>query len=640
MQQQTDDQTNTTEFKIRKRRDRKHPYSSRQIQTAYDTKGRIQSTKTRDKMATEKVIEIKVLSEQAQKNINDINGVIDEQRAILVLLEEEYLNAKKALDDYNASNSTNLAQEKSLKKTLKERKDALQDQRLGLKKLAIQQREANREAQEFRKNQKETTNVIRGIDKLTGGFATKVVKLGKGFKSGVGGIKSFIVGLSGVKKALLATGIGALVVLVGPLIANFDKIKTLLLGISKESENAAKFTKETAEASKQQLDNLEASNNILKLQGKTEKEIRDLKRQQTNETILALEASLKTQKTIRDLQIEASERNKKLLTGILNFILTPIKNIATAIDAIGKKFGKDFGLSEAVGGLSGSIAGSLFSGIDEEGTKAIEDTEKILLQLRNKRAGFELKDREELEKKREQAEQDFLNEMFAEEAREDMRREAQEARQAEIDADLEENRIRLQQQFDLAKQQELEAEINLQEAKANAIQDGFQVISQLAGKNKALAAGLLLVEKGLAIGQVISNAAKSIAQAKANLAATPAVIGVAPNPLYAVQAAATAKGILATKLAAATSIATIAAQAIPTLSGSGGGGGGGSAGGLGGGGADSQAPSFNVVGATETSQLADAIGGQTQQPVQAFVVANDVTTAQRLENNIVEGATL
>lgn len=54
----------------------------------------------------------------------------------------------------------------------------------------------------------------------------------------------------------------------------------------------------------------------------------------------------------------------------------------------------------------------------------------------------------------------------------------------------------------------------------------------------------------------------------------------------------------------------------------------------------SQAPSFNIVGATDTNQLADAISGQTQQPVQAFVVANDVTTAQSLENNIVEGATL
>jgi actin-related protein len=63
-------------------------------------------------------------------------------------------------------------------------------------------------------------------------------------------------------------------------------------------------------------------------------------------------------------------------------------------------------------------------------------------------------------------------------------------------------------------------------------------------------------------------------------------------------------------------------------------------GGGGGGGAQVQAPSFNIVGASDTNQLADAIGGQTQQPVQAFVVANDVTTAQSLENNIVEGATL
>ena len=54
----------------------------------------------------------------------------------------------------------------------------------------------------------------------------------------------------------------------------------------------------------------------------------------------------------------------------------------------------------------------------------------------------------------------------------------------------------------------------------------------------------------------------------------------------------------------------------------------------------SQPPQFNIVGATETSQLAEAVAGQEQQPVQAYVVANDVTTAQSLENNIVEGATL
>tara|TARA_R110000868_G_scaffold238141_3_gene492668 strand:+ start:604 stop:2427 length:1824 start_codon:yes stop_codon:yes gene_type:complete len=51
-------------------------------------------------------------------------------------------------------------------------------------------------------------------------------------------------------------------------------------------------------------------------------------------------------------------------------------------------------------------------------------------------------------------------------------------------------------------------------------------------------------------------------------------------------------------------------------------------------------PAFNVVGSSDSNQLADAIGGQAQQPVQAFVVANDVTTAQSLQNNIVEGATI
>jgi len=51
-------------------------------------------------------------------------------------------------------------------------------------------------------------------------------------------------------------------------------------------------------------------------------------------------------------------------------------------------------------------------------------------------------------------------------------------------------------------------------------------------------------------------------------------------------------------------------------------------------------PAFNIVGGSETNQLADAIGGQSQQPVQAFVVASEVTSAQSLERNIISGATI
>ena len=184
-----------------------------------------------------------------------------------------------------------------------------------------------------------------------------------------------------------------------------------------------------------------------------------------------------------------------------------------------------------------------------------------------------------------------------------------------------------------------DAEIGLQEAKANAVKGGLEVLGQLAGKSKALAAGLLIVEKGLAIAEVVTNAAKAIAKAKGNLAATPISILGAPNPMYPLQVAATAKGILSTKISAATSIATIAAQAIPGLSG--GGGGGGSVGGLGGGSdGGAQPPAFNIVGASGETQLADAIGGQSQRPARAYVVSNDVTTAQELDRNIIEGASI
>ena len=53
-----------------------------------------------------------------------------------------------------------------------------------------------------------------------------------------------------------------------------------------------------------------------------------------------------------------------------------------------------------------------------------------------------------------------------------------------------------------------------------------------------------------------------------------------------------------------------------------------------------QAPDFNIVGASDQSQLAQTISQAEQQPVQAFVVAEDVTSAQQLDRNIIQGASL
>ena len=52
-----------------------------------------------------------------------------------------------------------------------------------------------------------------------------------------------------------------------------------------------------------------------------------------------------------------------------------------------------------------------------------------------------------------------------------------------------------------------------------------------------------------------------------------------------------------------------------------------------------QAPSFNLVQGTGTDQIAETIQGQ-DQPIKAFVVSSDVTSAQELDRNAVETASL
>lgn len=130
--------------------------------------------------------------------------------------------------------------------------------------------------------------------------------------------------------------------------------------------------------------------------------------------------------------------------------------------------------------------------------------------------------------------------------------------------------------------------------------------------------------KGIAIASSLVNTYAAISgQLKA-------FSGVAV-PGYAIAQA------IATGVVGFANVKKIASVKIPNSKGGGGGAGAGS---LPSAGAASAPPAFNVVGASGSSQLADAIGGQSQQPIQTYVVANDVTTAQSLQNNIVEGATI
>jgi len=187
--------------------------------------------------------------------------------------------------------------------------------------------------------------------------------------------------------------------------------------------------------------------------------------------------------------------------------------------------------------------------------------------------------------------------------------------QAKVDAQIALDEFMEQsRQTNLTRDTELEdAKKNLDDTTAEAKMKNVEAINGALNGLSALAGDNAEAQKGIGIAQAIidtyTGANKALAQG-----------GIA-GPIAAA-------GIIASGLA---NVKTIISTKIPKASGS--------AAGVGAQ-AQQQPPSFNIVGATETSQLAQAVGGQTQQPVQAYVVANDITTAQSLENNIVEGATI
>jgi len=194
---------------------------------------------------------------------------------------------------------------------------------------------------------------------------------------------------------------------------------------------------------------------------------------------------------------------------------------------------------------------------------------------------------------------------------------------AQTEKQAAEETLRQKTRDELLAEKEAKAEIQL--ATIGVAEKGIAIGKQLAGKNKAVQKALLIAENAAGIAKILVNT--GVANAKA-VAASPTTLG---QPWVAINSISAGLGIAGSIAATAKGLSAL---------------GGGSAGSKpnmtsgGSGGTAPTPPSFNVVGASETSALGDAVASQTNEPVQAYVVSNDVTTAQSLENNIVEGATI
>jgi len=221
------------------------------------------------------------------------------------------------------------------------------------------------------------------------------------------------------------------------------------------------------------------------------------------------------------------------------------------------------------------------------------------------------------------------------------------AKRIELETDDVALRAELQTQFyalqDELRQNDLERELSAIEAKKNVNMEyvGFaeqtgSLLEKLGNRSKALANVALAVEKGAAIAKVIVSAQSSIAAKTASANAIPAFLPPfgTPNPSFLVAQAEAKASNTRTKISAALSIANI----LATLIGKKGAPKDTSGGGRAGGSVSIQAPDFNVVGASQTSQLAQAVTTQQEKPVKAFVVGKDISTQQELDRNITNTA--
>lgn len=167
----------------------------------------------------------------------------------------------------------------------------------------------------------------------------------------------------------------------------------------------------------------------------------------------------------------------------------------------------------------------------------------------------------------------------------------------------------------------------IEQAKLGVLQNGLSVLKGVTEGNLKLQKAIIVAEAAASIGQIIMNT--QIANAKA-IAASPLSAGL---PWVGINSANAAIGIASTiasskkALSAIGKGGSISSEVSPSMIGS-----------AGATPTESQAPAFNIVGTSGIEQIADVVASQA--PVKAYVVANDVTTAQSLERNIVEGATL
>ena len=473
-----------------------------------------------------------------------------------------------------------------------------------------------------------------------------------------------------LKGAIMATGIGALVIGISSAIS---AIGDWISGTEDAEEQSARFQAAIEETNRaldkqtkafddvnRQLDrSLKLQTALARAQGKSNLEIAKMEEKALKQKILNLKD-----------EISATTKMYKDKLELFKFSSSTEEQLRqNNIAGLGDLFNKEAELQTKIADLRNSLAVKEIENRAAE-VKAEEEKQNKINELnkkasnekkeRNKQAEKDAKEKAEKDRQREEEElqrqreheqnlADIRNEFLLEleEETEIYRQSFLTEQEIEIEA-VQDKYFRLKElaiqhgedttqlelneekaKADIRKKfadEELANQRQLNDQKLTIASDALGAINGLvqafAKEDEESARKAFNVNKAVGIAQAIISTAQGVINAYANPVDVASGVAFAKSAIIAATGAAQIAVISKTKF---DSPEQAPAPAPST--------------GIGGGtGATTQPPAFNVVGQSGFNQIATALG-QGQPPIQAFVVSQDVTTAQQLDNAIIQTAT-
>jgi len=534
------------------------------------------------------------------------------------------------------------------------------------------------------KNTKETESLTDSVttnggamgilNELTGGMAQR-------FKDSYEALALTNKGLKGLKGALLATGIGAAVIAVGYLVANFRDVQIALGIIDPQMEklnatmDEANVAAHEAARGLQTLQRIildttrseEVRESALRELSKTVVELNDVNLDQVDalEQVVAMtapyiKATMARAKADAFAKLIAEEqaeliKNRAVATREYN------EEVAGGVGLFNAAVHRDFALLNQEFDQQGEFLDELGGQYEDLVADAVV-AESALTKVNKKRSSSVRENTEVVKENTKSvqnltlAQQDFARKMFFMPGVGWVDKETfqtlKDRREQQLSDEADSDEFWAQVKKDAAEEEVerdkrvAEMKIDIEQRVLDAKRKAVDLAIGLFGAETAAGKAALIAKQIMAAKEMIDQARKTItfsslaaAESSAAVAegtAKTAKIGFPQNiPMliaYALQAA----GIVS-----AMSSALRKSKSVASSVGAGGGGGG----------VDpvpaiatpavsteSFLPQFSTVGASGVNQLADVLGGQS--PVRAFVVSGDVSTAQQLDRNIIQSASL